>query len=152
MMKKNKIEPTHIHLIEISENITLFFHTETLQIYPIKDKLILDFLKDFKNFGNKILNNKNQEIYEFISETIANAPHSTKIISENVNATEYQAIVLPISAKCNLNCPYCFAQTESGFNFNDFTEEDIDSIVKFLAKKINIKSNLQLFSLVENLY
>lgn len=42
---------------------------------------------------------------------------------------------MPIAASCNLNCPYCFAQTDGGFHFGNFTKKDIDRIAAFLVEK-----------------
>lgn len=143
-MKKYKIEKNHIHLVRISEEITLFLHTETLQIYPINDKALLSFLSDFKKNGHKVLvdNLENQLLFDFINQKVAIAPPSSEIKKIKTTKEKYETIVLPISATCNLSCPYCFAQTENGFGFKNFQKEDIDNIVKFLVKKNIRKKNI----------
>ena len=135
-MKKNKLEKNHIHLINISNDVTLFLHTETLQIYPIKDQALLSFLTDFKKNGHEILveNPENKLLFDFVNDKVAIAPSPSKIKKINTKKEKFETIILPIAATCNLSCPYCFAQTENGFGFNSFEKKDIDSIVKFLVE------------------
>lgn len=50
-MKKYKLEPSQIHLVNISENMTLFLHTETLQIYPRGCPKMASSFLDFKRLN-----------------------------------------------------------------------------------------------------
>jgi radical SAM protein with 4Fe4S-binding SPASM domain len=135
-----KLCPEDIELITISDEITLFFHAKSLQIYPLKDIELIDFLRIFKQNGydgtmNKYSHQDFIELYEFISNKITTAPNTTNYGEFDTNQNNYRAIVLPIAAKCNLNCPYCFAQTGEGFNFDNFTTKDIERIATFLINK-----------------
>jgi radical SAM protein with 4Fe4S-binding SPASM domain len=140
--ENNILNPKDIHLIKINSKITLFLHNETLQIYPIFEDELLMFLKKYKKLGAKtVINNyENQQILNFVSDKIINAPLSISVKRNNIKNKGFTTIVLPIAATCNLACPYCFAQSENGFNYENFTEKDVDSIVTFLIDK-NKNSN-----------
>jgi sulfatase maturation enzyme AslB (radical SAM superfamily) len=119
----------------------VFFHADTLQIYPIGDKELLNFLEKFIDCSKTELSNffseKEVKMYEkFILDTINNAPKSVTWQFDNEELqTSYETIVLPIAAKCTLNCPYCFAQMDGGYNFSDFNEESIKKIANFASQK-----------------
>jgi radical SAM protein with 4Fe4S-binding SPASM domain len=141
--------PQHIQFIEISEEIVLFFHTESLQIYPL-EKLseLYVFLSNIKENGvekTKLLLTQEQftEIFDFIEQKILNSPKTTVTDTDNT-ITDFSTVILPISAKCNLACPYCFAQTEEGFKFGDFSLKQIDNVIDFLVNRQS-KNNEKLF-------
>jgi radical SAM protein with 4Fe4S-binding SPASM domain len=127
----------NIHLIKISETENLFFHSKSLQIYPIRDIDLFNFLINFQKNGNQIIekNKSYNQIYNFICDKISNAPKTTSNDNVNTQIEIFNAIVLPISDKCNLNCPYCFAQTNGTFNFKSFTCKDIEQTIKFTVDK-----------------
>lgn len=67
----------------------------------------------------------NDNIKELPLNTYANQIEHTKILP--------LAVILPITSSCNLNCPYCFAQTNKGdFNFKNYTEADIERLIQRL--------------------
>jgi radical SAM protein with 4Fe4S-binding SPASM domain len=138
-MEKQRLKQEHIQLIPIDKENTLFFHTETLQIYPLQDKELIGFLSYYKENGReKTMKAYSTEdfkaIDDFIHEKISEAPVSP-VSRQDINRTEFIEVVLPIAACCNLNCPYCFAQTDGGFHFGNFTEKDIDRVAAFLVEK-----------------
>ena len=139
-MENNILNEKAIQLIPVENDTFLFFHTESLQIYPINDKRLIDFLDIYKRLGyeksrSHYSKSKFDELYNFITKTITTAP-STNIHNDiDTQINNFNAIVLPIAGKCNLACPYCFARTKNGFNFNNFTEADIDKTIDFLVKK-----------------
>lgn len=138
-MKKYRLKQEHIQLIPIDKEITLFFHSESLQIYPLQDKDLITFLSCYKENGREqmaTLYSKEdfKTIDDFIHKTISEAPLSTTI-KQDLNRTAFLQVILPIAASCNLNCPYCFAQTDGGFHFGNFTKKDIDRIAAFLVEK-----------------
>ena len=137
-MEKYILNNKHIKLIKIDSEVTLFLHTETMQLYPIKDNELLKFLELFAFYGdNDILKYYSKEevedIKNFISQTIISAPDSTLIITDKNKAPEYNTVVLPIASDCNLNCPYCFAQTDGGFHFGNFDNENIMKTLDFVV-------------------
>jgi radical SAM protein with 4Fe4S-binding SPASM domain len=139
-MSKQLLKQEDIRLIKISDEITLFFHCKSLQIYPLKDSEIINFLYTLQQYGydnteKKYASRDFKELYEFICNKIATAPKTTNYGVIDANQNNYTAIVLPIAAKCNLNCPYCFAQTDKGFHFDNFTTKDIERIATFLVNK-----------------
>lgn len=138
-MPTYKLLPNHIQLVNISEELKLFFHVPSLQIYPLTDKRIITFLERYVKYGYKKTKIKYpttefNEFYDFICNTIKAGPPLTNMTIMDITKEDFNAIVLPIAAACNLDCPYCFAQTDGGFKFGNFTEKDIESIVTFLIK------------------
>lgn len=135
-MKKPILDPNHIKLITIDKKVSLFFHTETLQIYPIKDHELLRFLKLYSENDSKKLSEiyTKQEIKEaldFICSNIIKAPATFFLEVNDTQERDYNAIVFPIAAKCNLCCPYCFARTDDSFKFGDYTAESVKKNVDF---------------------
>jgi uncharacterized protein len=141
-METKIITPEEIHFIDISENIEIFLHTKTLQIYPFdKTQDLSKFLHKIKDFG--IENTATQysttdfdELLTFITDTIYSSP-SSLVVDKETDKMSFNSIILPISAKCNLACPYCFAKSNKNFNFASFTEDDIDKILNFLVLQQN---------------
>ena len=137
-MQNYIINSKHIKLIKIDSEITLFFHTETMQIYPINDKELLFFLELFEAKGEEEIlqyykQNEVESIKEIINQTLALAPKSIQYVPDENQPTEYNTVVLPMAAECNLNCPYCFAQTDDGFHFGNFTNDDIAKTLEFVV-------------------
>lgn len=135
-MEKYILNPKHIHLIKPGED-TLFLHTDSLQLYPVEDDEILNFLIDFKEKGTACLGDDEEypSIFKFISDTIADGPKTAIVKGFRKDQVDFSTIVLPISASCTLSCPYCFAQTDEGFRFEDYTIESIAKIVDFVMKQ-----------------
>ncbi|GEM_PF-1118909 len=138
--------PQDIHLIETENGTTLFFHAETLQIYPLQEgNELLQFLRALQLNGadgaRELYNAEDfAAMYNYICEKIAATPLSPRKVSDTTQPT-FNQIVLPIAGHCNLNCPYCFAQTDGGFHFRDYTEKDIVNVIDFLIAK-NPDSNV----------
>ena len=131
-MGKYRLKQEDIHLVPIDKETTLFFNKELLQIYPLQDEELITFLSRYKENGRKktaTLYSKEDFKYidDFIYKKISEAPLSPAI-KRDMNRADFYMTVLPIAACCNLNCPYCFAQTDGGFNFGNFTENDIDRV------------------------
>ena len=138
-MEKYILKQEHIQLIPIDNDNMLFFHTELLQMYPLQDKELITFLSYYKENGReKTMAVYSKEDFEaiddFIHETISKSPISP-VLGQDINHENYTQVILPIAACCNLNCPYCFAQTDGGFRFENFTERDIDRVAAFLVEK-----------------
>ncbi len=134
------LTPNSIHLVDIDNTTTLFFHTDTLQIYPLKkDSEILSFLQRFQCNGEHIKGvdyafEDYERLYQFVCDKISTAPLSGGV---EVSTEQYffDCVVLPIAAQCNLSCPYCFAYTDDGFHFENYTEEYIIHTLDFLVKQ-----------------
>ena len=148
-MEETLLISQHIQFIDISEDIALFFQTETLQIYPLeKSGELYKFLFNLKEKGiaeTKLLYSKEEfsELFDFIEQKILNSPKT--LVSEKDNTeTNFSTVILPISDKCNLTCPYCFAQTEEGFRFESFSLKQIDDVIDFLINNQS-KDNEKLY-------
>ncbi len=126
-------------IVNLDKDNILFFHPATLQIYPLKkNNIIAEVLQTthmcgwnvaITKFGEDVC----QQVISYINRTIANAPSTIySDIKTDVYQPYFDVVVLPIAGMCNLNCPYCFAQTDGGFNFPNFTEKDIDKVVSFV--------------------
>ena len=151
-MKNYILNSKHVKLIKIDSQVSLFFHSETMQIYPIYDKKLLKFLEIFEKQGEvNVLKYYTKEyidsIKRIISEILVSAPKSTLYISGKEQQPEYNTVVLPIVADCNLNCPYCFARTDGGFHFGNFTNESIVKTLDFVVKE-NKLHNKNFFCIV----
>jgi sulfatase maturation enzyme AslB (radical SAM superfamily) len=140
-MHKYKLTPQNTKLINIDSNLSLLFHADSLQIYPVDNKELLDFLEKFIRCSitelSKLFSENDIKAYKkFIINTINNAPKSLTWQFDNENLqVSYDSIVLPISAKCNLACPYCFATNDGGYKFSDFNENSIKKIANFAVEK-----------------
>jgi len=151
-MNNYTIEPKHIKLIKIDAETFLFYHIETMQIYPINDVELIHFLELFAVHGEKDIHNYfSKEEIEFYKENIdnviASSPKSTIAAFDENQQSDYNTVVLPIVSDCNLNCPYCFAHSESGFNFGSFTNDDIVKTLEFVVNENKLK-NKKNFSIV----
>lgn len=51
---KMKLKSDDIRLIPISDDVVLFFHAPTLQLYPLKDKRLISFLQSIKEGGIRL--------------------------------------------------------------------------------------------------
>jgi radical SAM protein with 4Fe4S-binding SPASM domain len=135
------LHPTDIELIPINNNITLFYHASSLQVYPLSDREIIQFLLYFKAYGyDKTLEKYDikeefHDIYDFVTNKISETYHPPikKEIVE-ISDVSFNSIVLPISGSCNLRCPYCFAQTNGKFNFKNYTKDDVDKTIKYIIE------------------
>lgn len=139
-MNNNTLLQSDIKLLPIDNQITLFYHAETLQIYPIENSELLNFLLCYRESGYVVTKSKYPtykfyELYNFICKKISGAPKS--IIYEEVETekNDFYTIILPISDVCNLNCSYCFAQTDGGFKFGSFNKSAVKKIVDFLVNE-----------------
>lgn len=142
----------HIKLIKIDSKINLFFHSETMQIYPIYDKELLNILELFEKQGEigvlKYYSKENiNSVKRTISEKLISAPKSILYVSNKNQPPEYNTVVLPIAADCNLYCPYCFAQTDRRFHFGNYTNKDIVRTLEFVVKE-NKSHNKNFFCIV----
>lgn len=144
------LTPNSIKLISISEKLELFFHSETMQIYPINNPDIITFLKYYKingyNSTKKYLPDVFNDIYKFICKKIRKAPKSLVWDGLDTSEENFINVILPISAECNLQCPYCFAQTGSGFQFENYTELEIKNTIDFILN--NLKDKKQKVTIV----
>lgn len=150
-MKNNLLYPDDIHLINLDSDNNVFLHVPTLQMYPLnkENNDIYEFLQFFKkngsdNYLGQYDSKQFKKYLDFINKKISTAPQTVCFENDSKGKEFFSNIVLPISAHCNLNCPYCFAQTDGGFNFSDYTETDIKNIVHFIVNKNEPKTPINL--------
>jgi radical SAM protein with 4Fe4S-binding SPASM domain len=150
MAKQMELLPEHIKLFPLDEDCTLFYHTETMQLYPIGDAEIVRFLEMLHHkgkacteicFGKTAYNN----FYKPLCELITSSPQmsSLDIGMASTHGTRFEEVVLPISGHCTLRCPYCFAQTDGKFNFRDFEAEDIERTIDFVVEHRHAQGDKQ---------
>lgn len=142
-MEKPKIlVPEEIKLLPIDDECTLFYHSATMQIYPLKDKEIIQFLEMLSAKGKACAEacygiDKFDEYQSGIMQIIHSSPQRrdldvSKASTEDVHLDQ---VVLPIAGHCTLKCPYCFAQTDGQFNFSDYTVLDVEKTIDFVMKE-----------------
>ena len=143
-MKDTILKPESIKIIRLKDEKALFIHADTLQMYPLDDKELIEFLERYcegdhqgliKQYGKNDFDNYCDEINNIIN-------NSPKLTSYNFSQYEvpngvFNTVVLPISGHCTLACPYCFAHVNGKFNFEDFTTEGIEKAVDFSVANLN---------------
>lgn len=121
-----------LKIIKISSDKYLFFHGESLSLFVV-DKANSP---EIFNQVHKVNNTFVIELDDDLKEHFARLKSNKYYISEGGSSLD--TIVLPISAGCNLSCPYCFAKvTEGDFKYSDYKERDIDNILDFVKKNSN---------------
>lgn len=150
MAKHTELLPEQIKLLPVDDTCTLFYHTETMQLYPIGDKEIVRFLDMLHHKGKactEICYGKAEfeGYYNALCELIASAPQMSAldISIASTHGTRFEEVVLPISGHCTLRCPYCFAQTDGKFNFRDFEAADIEKTIDFVVKHRHTQGDRQ---------
>ncbi|MDR2835059.1 MAG: radical SAM protein [Bacteroidales bacterium] len=143
-MNNYALEQNHIKLISVNKRTTIFFNTFSLQIYPLEDKVLINFLKEFKQWGyiktkEKYSEESFNEIYDFILNKIENAPKTVKYNLQNTDVNNFASVILPIAANCNLKCSYCFAQTDNNFRFKNYDKQDVEKIINFVMNSFENK-------------
>lgn len=143
-MKNSLLKPDSIKIIRLTDAKALFLHSDTLQIYSLDDKELIDFLERYcKGDSDGLIVQYGKEEYNnycgIISSIIENAP---KLTSYNFSQYEisngvFNTIVLPISGHCTLSCPYCFAHVDGKFNFDDFTTDGIEKAIDYAVSNVN---------------
>ncbi|MBO4481738.1 MAG: radical SAM protein [Bacteroidales bacterium] len=150
MAKTTELLPEHIKLFPLDDTCTLFYHTETMQLYPISDPEIVRFLDIFLNKGRACTEidfgkAEFDDYYNALCELIASSPQMSAldIGVASTHGTRFEEVVLPISGHCTLRCPYCFAQTDGKFKFRDFEVEDIEKTVDFVIEHRHTQGDKQ---------
>ena len=138
MIINKPLSPEVIKLIKLDEKKALLYHIDTMQIYEIDDGNIISFLSDYKIYNSKEMINRYGKslYYKYIKNINKLIDKSPGIICFDISQYDvlngyFDTIVLPISGHCTLKCPYCFAQTDGHFNFNDYSTKDIENTLKF---------------------
>lgn len=124
----------------VDKQNTLLYDGETMAIFPLdnfEDRKLLDEL-----FSGELSEDSKEEL-KYNTKGLKN--NNWGNLEKNY-VTTFSSIVLPISSACNLNCPYCFAQTsKGGFNFKDFKREDIDKLLKAISLSKEKRTTLIFF-------
>lgn len=113
-------------------SIPYLYDGETMALLELDAKEDLSLIKELQSIDNNCENLSHSSI-AFLSESIKELPRNTyanQIEKTNISPL---SVVLPITSSCNLNCPYCFAQTKDGdFTFKNYTEADIEKLIQRL--------------------
>lgn len=113
-------------------SIPYLYDGETMALLELDAKEDLSLIKELQlidNNGETLSHNS----IAFLSESIKELPRNT--YANQIEKTNILplSVVLPITSSCNLNCPYCFAQTKDGdFTFKNYTEADIEKLIQRL--------------------
>lgn len=118
-----------LKLIEIDEKVSLLYHGESMSIIPLNLTTDEELILALKN--DKI----DSQIETKLKDTLYCVENNNWANRQSDLTPGFSSIVLPLSANCNLKCPYCFAQATNGsFGFNDFTKGDIDNVLLEIEK------------------
>lgn len=121
-----------VKIFQLSQEEYGLFHGKSASVISIKKDASPELYQLIKSHEGDCEMDYNQEFQDYLDKipvnNIANA--------EMTLTPELDTLVLPITAGCNLACPYCFATTNKGdFNFRDYKEEDIDRLLEKLDQK-----------------
>jgi sulfatase maturation enzyme AslB (radical SAM superfamily) len=134
------ISSKDFHIFKAGKHI-LTFNVNTLQLYRVnKNSNFAIFLKSLQSGKIDLLTPiQYRRLETFIEKIIKKNTDKnskkTKQLLQQKNS--FQNVILPVSGHCNLNCPYCFAQTKHGFGFDDISFEQSDNIVDFIIENSN---------------
>lgn len=138
-MQTLELLPEHIKLFPLDATCTLFYHTPTMQLYPLYDHETIRFLELFHHKGKACTEicygtENFDNLYSSLSSIITKSPQLNTLDIDKFSCRDirYEQVVLPISGHCTLRCPYCFAQTNGHFNFRDFEIDDIEKTVDYV--------------------
>lgn len=112
------IPTTKLFSITVNSRIHSFFEQLTNNIQYLTPQ-------EFNSIEKILLDN----LFKTEKENIDSIQDSIQIGLANY---KLNTVILPISGKCNLKCPYCFAQTKNGFGFEDMSEVEISNIINFI--------------------
>lgn len=119
-------------IFQISPKEYLFYHGKSASVLNISEDTspeLYQLIRSPEDFSGLI---SNKEFQDYLDKIPVNKIANT----EDSLHPDLQTLVLPITAGCNLACPYCFATTSKGnFNFRDYKEEDIDRLLERLDRK-----------------
>ena len=128
-----KITMNTIKILRVSSDKFLLFHGRSLSIHEITRESSLELFTKLSE-RNNIEDIVDKDFCDYINSITANmAEDSSQPIPRKL-----RTLVLPISAGCNLTCPYCFAKTNHGNAiYSDYTSIDIDRLLEILEIKCN---------------
>lgn len=134
-------------LLNNKNNNYILFHAPTLQIYDIKNYILVDYIKRALNnefsidkLSSEELTSLNNFINQIIEKSKKSAPSLLVKIGETINPI-FRSVILPISGDCNLACPYCFARINDKFNFGNYSKDETKKVIDFLYNKSNKEFN-----------
>lgn len=119
-------------IIQIENDNYLLFHGKSLSIYSITKEKSPEIFNLINRDHDKIQLTFSTVLKDYLDTIPINYNRESNSIMPSILNT----LVLPISAGCNLTCPYCFAKTKQGnMAYKDFTKKDIDKLLYLLDKK-----------------
>jgi radical SAM protein with 4Fe4S-binding SPASM domain len=116
------------------------YERESMSIIPVDYNQYKYILSDANS-------NRYKELIDELDAAVEENPKGEFISELQPGDRSLTSIVMPITKACNLACPYCFAQSNKSIdNSNDFTYDDIYSIMSFISNsKPNGNYNLIFF-------
>lgn len=121
-----------IKIIKVNESEYLLFHGKSLSMLNVTAESAPELFNEIKSNGEDAPLCIDKELEEYLNSIPINKADDF----DSTMPSLLKTLVMPISAGCNLACPYCFAQTSKGnMNFKDYTKEDVDRLLNLLVER-----------------
>lgn len=106
---------------------------ETMALLELDAKEDFALIKALQLINSDKNEHLSHDSLAFLSDNLKDLPLNTYTNQiERINILPL-SVILPITSSCNLNCPYCFAQTKEGdFTFKNYKETDVEKLIQRL--------------------
>lgn len=110
--------------------IPYLYDGETMTLLELDAKKDFALIGELQSIDNNKCENLSHSSIAFLSDNIKDLPLNTYVNQIAKTNILPLSVILPITSSCNLNCPYCFAQTKEGdFTFKNYTEADVEKLI-----------------------
>ena len=126
-------------------SIPYLYDGESMTLFELDAREDYSLIEELQSVGNNYENLSHSSV-AFLNDNIKDLPRNTYVNQIGKANILPLSVILPISSSCNLNCPYCFAQTNEGhFNFKNYTKTDIEKLIQRLYTINKGKKTLLIF-------
>lgn len=113
--------------------IPYLYDGETMSLLELDAKEDFALIGELQSIDNNKCENLSHSSIAFLSDNIKDLPLNTYVNQIAKTNILPLSVILPITSSCNLNCPYCFAQTKEGDStFKNYTEVDVEKLIQRL--------------------
>lgn len=118
-------------IIFYDEGLRYLYHSPSGLIFNISGNMFDSWVEDYSNhfIGN---NHEQSDVNNLLIESIK---HYQTVIEDTDSGTyKPSCLILNVSGKCNLICPYCFSQTETGFRFHSMDLKTSVDAIRYMIR------------------